>query len=169
MYMMYDNIIICIHTPFNVDINIHIQLTFAVHSHVDGLVLSAQGSAVRDYFIPRDSFITDSSLITSGGSSAVVACRSTNRNPMWSYPNGTAVTTVTTVNVYQNIRNNARSDLIIGDVSTFTNGDYTCTGTFTGGSISAVLGLYIMSGEFVCMCACIRACVLACVHACVHG
>ena len=87
----------CVHTPFNVDINIYIQLTFAVHSHVDGLVLSAQGAAVRDYFIPRDSFITDSSLITSSGSSAVVACRSPNRNPMWSYPNGTAVTTESTV------------------------------------------------------------------------
>ena len=118
--------------------------------YVDGLVLSAQGMAVRDYFIPRDSFITDSSLITSGGSSAAVACRSTNGNPMWSYPNGTAVTTETTVNIYQNIRNSVRSDLMIGDLSTFTNGDYTCTGTFTGGSISAVLGLYIMNGECVC-------------------
>ena len=134
---------------FNVDINIYIQLTFAVHSHVDGLVLSAQGISVRNYFIPRDSFITDSSLIASSGSSAVVACRSTNGNPMWSYLNGTAVTTESTVNVYQNIRNSARSDLMIGDASTFTNGDYTCTGTFTGGSISAVLGLYIMSGECV--------------------
>ena len=113
-----------------------------MHSHVDGLALSAGGTAVRDYFIPRDSFITDSSLITSSGSSAVVACRSTNGNPMWSYPNGTAVTTESTVNVYQFIRNSARSDLMIGDVTTFTNGDYTCT----GGSISAVLGLYIMSG-----------------------
>ena len=113
-----------------------------MHSHVDGLSLSAQGTAVRDYFIPRDSFITDSSLITSSGDSAVVACRSTNGNPMWSYPNGTAVTTESTVNIYQNIRNSARSDLMIGDVTTFTNGDYTCT----GGSISAVLGLYIMSG-----------------------
>ena len=127
--------------------NIYVQLTFAVHLHVDGLVLSAQGTAVRNYFIPRDSFIADSSLITSSGDSAVVACRSLNRNPRWSYPNGTAVTTNSTVNVYQNILNSARSDLMIGDVSTFINGDYTCTGTFTGGSISAVLGLYIMSGE----------------------
>ena len=147
--LLYDNIFVCVHTSFNVDMNIHIQLTFAIHSHVDGLALSAQGGAVRDYFIPRDSFITDSSLITSGGSSAVVACRSTDRNPMWSYSNGTAVTTNTEVNVYQNIRNSARSDLMI-DVSTFTNGDYTCTGTFTGGSISAELGLYIMSGKCVC-------------------
>ena len=154
MHRLYDDIFTCVHTPFNVDMDIYIQLTFAVHSHVDGLVLSAQGSAVRDYFIPRDSFITDSSLITSGGSSAVVACRSSNRNPMWSYSNGTAVTTNTTVNVYQNIRNSARSDLMIGDVSTFTNGDYTCSGTFTGGSISAVLGLYIMSGKCVCVCVC---------------
>ena len=113
-----------------------------MHSHVDGLSLSAQGPAVRDYFIPRDSFITDSSLITSNGTLAVVACRSTNGNPMWSYPNGTAVTSESTVNVYQNIRNSARSDLMIDNVTTFTNGDYTCT----GGSISAVLGLYIMSG-----------------------
>ena len=142
--MLYDDIIFtCVHTPFNVDMNVHIQLTLAVHSHVDGLVLSAQGPSVRDYFIPRDSFITDSSLITSGGSSAVVACRS--NNPMWSYPNGTAVTTESTGNVYQNSGNNARSDLMIRDVNTFTNGDYTCT----GGSISAVLGLYIMSGECV--------------------
>ena len=147
---------------FNVDINIYIQLAIAVHSHVDGLVLSAQGSAAfRNFFIPRDCFITDSSLITSGGSSAVVACRSTNRNPMWSYPNGTAVTNESTVNVYQNIRNDVRSDLMIGDLSTFTNGDYTCTGTFTGGSISAVLGLYIMSGECVCMCACMCTCMCA--------
>ena len=104
---------------------------------------------MRDYFIPRDSFITDSSLIISSGNSAVVACRST--SPMWSYPNGTAVTTNSTINVYQFIRNNARSDLMIGDVSTFTNDDYTCK----GGSISAVLGLYIRSGE--------------CVYVCMHG
>ena len=139
----------CIHTLFHVDMNVYIQLTFAVHSHVDGLVLSAGGAPVRDYFIPRDSFITDSSLIAAGGSSAVVACRSFNRQPRWSYPNGTTVTTVTTVNVYQNIQNSARSDIMIGDVSTIPNGDYTCTGTFTGGSISVVLGLYIMSGECV--------------------
>ena len=144
--MLYDKIFVCVILQL---MNIYIQLTFAVHSHVDGLALSAQGAAVRDLFIPRDSFITDSSLITAGGSSAVVACRSTDRNPTWSYPNGTVVTNNTAVNVYQNIRNNARSDLMIGDVSTFTNGDYTCTGTFTGGSISAVLGLYIMSGEYM--------------------
>ena len=143
---------------------IYVQLTFAVCSHVDGLVLSAGGVALRDYFIPRDSFITDSSLITSSGSSAVIACRSTNRNPMWSYPNGTAVTTEATVNVYQDIRNNGRSDLMIGDVSTFTNGDYTCIGTFTGGSISAELGLYTMSGECVCVCVCVCACVRVCVR-----
>ena len=148
--MLYDNIFVCVILQL---MNIYIQLTFAVHSHVDGLVLSAQGSGVRDYFIPRDSFITDSSLIAAGGSSAAVACRST--NPMWSYPNGTAVTNEATVNIYQNIRNIVRSDLIIDDVSTFTNGDYTCT----GGSISAVLGLYIMSGE------CVRAWMSMCMHA----
>ena len=112
--------------------------------------MSAGGDAVRDYFIPRDSFIIDSSLITSSGSSAVVACRSTNGNPKWYYPNGTAVTTNLTINIYQDIQNTVRSNLMIGDVTTFINGDYTCTGTFTGGNISAELGLYIMSGECVC-------------------
>ena len=123
----------------------------ALSSHVDGLAFSAGVIRTLDYFIPSDSFITDSSLITSGGDSAVVGCRSTNRNPMWSYPNGTAVTNESTVNVYQTSLGGGRSDLMIGDVTTFTNGDYTCTGTFTGGSISAVLGLYIISGKWLCV------------------
>ena len=130
--------------------------TVALSSHVDGLALSAGGTNLLNNFIPRDSFITDRSLITSSGNSAVVACRSINGNPIWSYPNGTAVTTVATFSVYQTALGSGRSDLMIDDVSTFINGDYTCT----GGIILAELGLYIMSGKYLCVCACVCACAI---------
>ena len=112
-------------------------------THVDGLALSAGDTDTLRYFIPRDSFITDSSLITSSGDSAVVACRSNNGNPMWSYPNGTVVTNDPTVGVHQTISSKSeRAELTINSISRFINGDYSCNFAST----SAVLGLYVMTG-----------------------
>ena len=106
------------------------------------MALSAQGPPqLLGHFIPRNSFIEDSSTIITSGSSGVVSCRSDGNNPMWHYSNGTAVTTTATFNVYQDIPHQHRSDLMI-DTASSVNGDYTCTSSVG----SASLGLYLTSG-----------------------